>query len=380
MPPTGGARGGLAVLEGGRVNNRQAALILPFLIVMPTAVLFVPAITATFAKQNGWLSLLVVATSYGLLVALVVVKLGLRFPGQTVVEYAPEILGPFLGKLVGAGFVFLFIHFNAVIIREYSSFLVTAFMPETPQAIFIVTQVLLAAIAVRGGLEVICRAGEWVFAVFILSMVIILGLVLHDADFTQLLPVLENGVRPVIHGGLSPSGFRGEVMLMLMFLPYINMPQKSMKYLLASILLMGIALAEATAVTTAVFGEITENLTFPFFSLARYIALFGFIERLESLILVMWVAGVSIKVAAFYYVAALGAAQLFNLRDYRPVVLPIGVLLAAWSVGLFANSRELVEWINTSFPPYAFTFQLGIPSLLLLVAVLRKKGGTENGS
>ena len=272
------------MLEGGRVNNRQAALLLPFLIVMPTAVLFVPAVTATFARQNGWLSLLVVATGYGLLVALVAIKLGLRFPGKTVVEYAPEILGPFLGKLVGAGFVFWFIHVNAVIIREYSAFLMTAFMPETPQAIFTVSQVLLAVIAVRGGLEVICRAGEWVFAVFILSMVIILGLVLPDADFSQLLPVLEDGVKPVIHGGLAPSGFRGEVVLILMLLPYINQPQKSMKYLLASVLLMGIALTEATAVTTAIFGEITQHLTFPFFSLARFISVFGFIERMEALI------------------------------------------------------------------------------------------------
>ncbi|MEW5954534.1 MAG: endospore germination permease [Bacillota bacterium] len=367
------------MLEGGRVNNRQAALILPFLAVMPTAVLFVPAITAIFAKQNGWLSLLVVATVFGLLVALVAVKLGLRFPGQTVVEYAPEILGPYLGKLVGAGFVFWFIHLDAVIIREYSAFLMTAFMPETPQVVFAVFQALLAVIAVRGGLEVICRAGEWVFVVFILSLVIILGLVVHDADFTELLPVLENGVKPVIHGGLTPSAFRGEVVLMLMLLPYINQPQKTLKYLFASVILMGITLAQATVVATSEFGIMTESLTFPLFSLARFISVFGFIERLESLILIMWVAGVSVKVAVFYYVAALGAAQLFNLKDYRPVALPIGVILAAWSVSLFEDSREVVEWLIISFPPYAHTFQLLIPSLLLLVAVLRKKGGTENG-
>ena len=367
------------MLEGGKVNNRQVALLLPFLIVMPTAVLFVPAITAAAAKQNGWLSVLVVATIFGLLVALVAVKLGLRFPEQTVVEYAPEILGPFLGKLVGAGFVVWFLHMNAVIIREFADFIVIAFMPETPLLVFIFFLLALSARAVRGGLEVIARAAEWIFPIFILSMIIIIAMVLPDADMSNLLPVLEDGLRPVVHGALAPSGWRGEIVLMLMFLPYINLPGKTQKYLFAAVILMGLALAQATVITTAVFGVLTEYLTFPFFSLSTYISIARFLERMEPLILVMWVAGVSIKVAAFYYAAVLGSAQLFELKDYRPVVLPLGLILAALSIGLFDNSREVVQWLNEPFPPYAYTFELIIPALLLLVAVLRKKGGQAGG-
>jgi spore germination protein KB len=367
------------MLEGGKVNNRQAALILPTLIVMPTAVLFVPAITAAAAKQNGWLSLLVVSTLFGLMVALVAVKLGLRFPSKTVVEFAPEILGPFLGKLVGAGFVVWFLHINAVIIREFADLIVTAFMPETPMLVFIIFLLALSARAVRGGVEVIARAGEWVFPIFILSVIIIIAMVLPEADLSNLMPVLEDGIKPVVHGALAPAGWRGEVMLILMFLPYINMPGKTLRYLFAAVILIGITLAQATVITTAVFGVLTEHLTFPFFALATYISIAGFLERMEPFILVMWVAGVTIKVAAFYYAAVLGSAQLFELKDYRPVVLPLGLILAALAVGLFDNSREVVQWLNESFPPYAYTFELIIPALLLLVAVLRKKGGPAGG-
>jgi len=143
--------------------------------------------------------------------------------------------------------------------------------------------------------------------------------------------------------------------------------------------LMGATLAVVTVMTTAVMGSLTEHLTFPFFSLARYISVARFLERVDALIMVMWVAGVTVKVAAFYYAAALGAGQLFGLKDYRPVVLPLGVILAAWSHSMFENTRELVVWLSTIWPPYAYTFELVIPSLLLLVAVLRKKGGTEHG-
>ncbi|KKM10281.1 hypothetical protein SY88_14580 [Clostridiales bacterium PH28_bin88] len=367
------------MLERGKVTNRQAAFLLMFTTVIATAVLFVPAITAAAAKQDGWLSLLVVATTYGLVVALVIVKLGLRFPDKTLVEYAPLVLGPFLGKLVGAGYIFWFVHVNAIIVREFGDFLLSAFLPETPLMAFNIILLLLAALAVKSGLEVICRANEFIIPLFFLSLAAIVALVAHNADFSNLLPLLEKGFKPVLRGGLAPSGWRGEIVVMMMILPYINYPDKTGRYLAASVVLIGVVLSLATVMTTAVMGGLTEHLTFPFFSLARYIAVARFLERMEVLILVMWVAGVTIKVAVFYYAAALGAGQLLGLRDYRPVVLPIGVILAAWSHGLYEDARELVVWLATIWPPYAYTFELIIPSLLLLVAVLRKKGGAHVG-
>lgn len=96
---------------------------------------------------------------------------------------------------------------------------------------------------------------------------------------------------------------------------------------------------------------------------------------MEALILVMWVAGVTIKVATFFYVAALGTGQLFGLSDYRPTVLPIGLLLAVWSLELFENSSQVITWLSEVLPPYAFVIELGIPLFLLVVALIAKKGG-----
>lgn len=365
------------MLEDGRVNNRQAALLLTT-VVISTAVLFVPSITAEAAKQNGWISLLLVATAYGLLVALVVVKLGGLFPGQTVVEYAPRIMGPVLGKLVGIGYILWFVHINAIIVREFGDFLLSAFMPETPLMAFNIVLLILAAWGVKGGLEVICRAGEWVFPLFITSLVIIFLGLIPDYDWSNLLPVMEEGIRPVLLGGLAPAGFRGEIVIMLMFLPYINHHKKTGRYLAVTVVLLGVLLALTTVMTSAVMGGLTQYLTFPTFSLARFVSIAHFIERMEALILVMWVAGVTLKAAAFYYAGVLGAAQLLGLRDYRSLVLPMGLIVAVWSQSLFQNTRELVTWLTTIWPTYSYTFELVIPLLLLLVAALRKKGGAPN--
>ena len=120
------------MLEKGKVTNRQGILLLCFTLVVSTAVLFLPAITATTAGRDGWISVLTVATAYGLLVAWVIIKLGSKFPDRTLVEYAPVIFGPYLGKLIGVAYVFWFTHINSVIVREFGDFLLASFMPETP--------------------------------------------------------------------------------------------------------------------------------------------------------------------------------------------------------------------------------------------------------
>ena len=169
--------------------------------------------------------------------------------------------------------------------------------------------------------------------------------------------------------------WRGEIIVVSMLLPYVENPDKAGRDLAYSVILIGIILTLATMFTTAVIGELTEYLTFPFFELARCINIGRFIERVEALILVMWVAGVTIKVAVFFYIASLGMGQLFGLSDYRPVVLPIGLMLGVWSLELFENSVISIQWLAEVFPFYSFIFELGIPLVLLIMAVSGRKGG-----
>lgn len=363
------------MLNEEKISSTQLMFLLVTL-VTATGWLFVPAITAEAAGESGWISVLIPATVFGVAVVLVCVALGLRFPGRTVIEYSGDIAGKFGGKVVGLGYIFFFLHINGVIIREFGEFMVTAFMPDTPLLVFNGVMVLLAAYAVRCGLEVICRANQFVFPLAVLSLFVIIALVAGEMHLENLLPVMEEGLAPVLKGALAPASWRGEVVVLLMFLPYLNFPQEAGKAGLLAVIFIGILLTLATAAVIAVFGEgMAAHLTFPTLYLARYVSVAGFIERVEAIVMVLWVAGIFVKISCFYQAAALAVAQWLGLKDYRPLVLPLGVVQLVWSVTLFDNSRELVAFLAKTFPPYAYVFELGIPLLLLLIALIRKKGG-----
>jgi len=345
--------------------------------VSATGFLYVPAITAEIASRDGWLSVLVGATAFGILVALICTALGGLFPTQSVVEYAPLLLGKWLGKLVGLLYIFFFIHVNAIIVREFGDFLVSAFLAETPMLFFNLVVVALAASITRNGMEVLARLNQFIFPLFLGVLAFIVVLVIDEMSLDRLLPLMENGIKPVLAGSLVPSAWRGEIVLILMFLPFLNRPREARKSVITAVLLIAVLLTLPTLAGLMLFGaQFSARSVFPTLLVARYISLGGFLERVEAVIIIIWVAGITVKVAAFLLASSLAAAQWLGLKDYRSVVTPVGIITLVYSVTLFEDARELVHFLGKTWPPYAYVFELLLPLFLLVIAFIREKGGT----
>lgn len=365
----------MKILEEGKISGSQFMWCL-VIAVLPTAVLFVPAMAVQQAGTSAWFDALVVDTLYGLAVVWICSTLGERFAGRSIVDYSGEILGKPLGKLIGVFYIFVFIYTNSIIVREFGEFLVSAFMPETPMMVFNIILFGLAAYAVRSGIEVIARMNQFIVSLMFFALVFVFTLVLQEADFHHLLPVFEGGVKPLLRGALTPSVWRGEVFLLLFLLPYLNNYTEAKSAGYKAVLLVGLVLSIDVLMTLAVFGQgEAADMVFPIHALATYISVAGFLERLEAFILALWVGGIMVKVAIWLYCGALVTAQTFSLTDYKPLVLPLTVIGAVWSATIFDNARELVMFFTSPFFTFALLFEFIVPLFLLTVAMARKKGG-----
>lgn len=358
------------MLEKGKISCTQTVFLLANL-VGATAIIFLPAITSQDAGRDSWLAP-VISTLPGIYLALVIGALGKRFPGRTLIQYLQSVLSAWPGKAAGLFYLFFFLHTNGIIIREFGELLVSLVMPNTPLIVFHSVILLLCAWAIRGGLEVLARvlAVTWPFLVFLFVASVLLAF--NEMDFSYLLPVLENGIPPVLKSSLAPTAWRGEIIVLAMFLPFLTNPGKGKRCALISVFLIGIILTADAIANTVVFGPSTARLTFPTFSLIRMVSVSNFLERIESVIVALWVIGMFSKISLFYYVTVLGTAQLFNLKDYRPLVFPMGVLLAALSIQVAANAGELVDYITKPFPPFAYVFEYIIPTILLAISYFQK--------
>lgn len=356
------------MLEKGKISS----VVLVFLLidlVGATAVVFLPALTAKFAGRDAWL-VPAISTIPGIFVILLITELGRRFPGKTIIEYLQIILGNWPGKAVAVLYIFFFIHTNGVIIREFGELITTMMMPRTPLLVLHTTFVLLAAYAVRSGLEVIGRLWEFTFPWVFILYVFLLLFSFQKAEFHRLLPVLENGFKPVLQGSITPSAWRGEVILLAMFLPYLAEPSKGRRLGIWSVIVLGAILIADAVLNTAIFGPSTERQIFPSFIMIEEFIIGGFF-RADVAIVIIWLVTMLIKIALFYYAAVLGTAQLLNMRDYRPITLPIGIILTALSILSIENSVDIPVYATAGYPPFAYLVEWVIPLAVLLIALVR---------
>ena len=360
------------MLEKGRISSRQLILMLVTTVVA-TDILTVPAIVARESKQDGWISVLVLATAYGAIVAAIIAALARRFPTQTLIEYCETILGRWLGKITGLLFITWFIYIGGGIMRSFGEFMLIAFMPETPLVVLSAFVLILAAVTVRNGVEVIARVNTLTAMTSMSAFLAIIVLVAQDMNPATILPLLEQGLKPVIAGSITSSAFRGELIVGAMLLPYVNQQLGGRRAAHWANLMIALILTVDVLANFFVLGPLTALSTFPTLEIARYVSIGRFVERFEVLVMIFWVAGVMVKFAIFYYATVLGTAQLFNVREYRPLVFPIGIILLVLSLIEHENIIELISFLGKLFPVYGPVFETALPLFLLLAAVLLGK-------
>lgn len=357
------------MLEKGKITPAQATFLLMFS-VLATANFNLPAIAAAEAKMDAWMTPLV-ATIPGLILAVIMAKLAQMFPGLTLTQYIQLILGKYIGWGVGIAYLLWLVWTNILIIRTAVDFIVTAFMPETPIEVFIAILIFLTAWGVRAGLEVLGRSASFLIPIFVGTFVLIFILLFHEMDFLRLTPVLEDGIKPVVKGSITPIAWRGEVVLMAFIWPYLNKPEQGLKATIWAVLAIGIILVFTSLGVTTIFGPLSAQFRFPTFMLARYVSVANFIERLDAIIMAVWIAGAFVKIGIFYYVSCLILGELLNLQEYQAIVYPLGIIQGFQTIEIAANASILVMILARVWPYTAFIFEYIIPIGILMVAFAR---------
>ncbi|MFD0051866.1 endospore germination permease [Actinomycetes bacterium NPDC127524] len=359
------------MIEKGKISAFQMALIL-YPTIYATAILIVPAITGKYAGRDMWMSP-ILGSLMGFFTIFIMYKLHEIYPNETIIEYSKHIIGTILAKILGIAYILFFLYLGGFIMREYATFIIISFLPKTPMVVIIGSIILVSAMAVSGGVEVIGRASLIFVPLFILPIPVFMLLLAKDLDFKTILPIMENGMMPIIRGAFAPQAWFSEVFLMAMLLPYIKDRQKAVKWSIITVFAVMLSLVSLNLLNIFLFGELTLSYTYPVFKAIRYISLSDFFEHLEAAIIAIWMLGAFIKITVFYYALVLGTAQWLRLSNFKPIILPLGFLISLFGIWEFYNLQEQTEFSEIVFPLYVPLMSTVLPALLLVIAKFRKR-------
>lgn len=260
-----------------------------------------------------------------------------------------------------------------MVLREYGEFVVGNFLPTTPLVVVIGSMIFVSGLAVRGGIEVMARSAQVFVPIVLFLFILIVILLIPDLEPANLLPFFEKGLIPSLKGAIVPTTWFLQLFAITFILPVLKKKEGGMKWGMITVFLIMVTLVLSNLFTMLLFGKLTPTFTYPIMEAARYISIADFIQHLESIVMAIWVSGTFIKISVFYYVIAVGTAQLLNLQDYRPIVFPIGGLLAVMGLWTAPNLQQIQHFLITTMPFYAVIVQIILPLLLLIAAVIFKK-------
>ena len=324
------------------------------------------------AQQDAWIAIMIGAAE-SMFFALIYTALARRFPGKTLVEIEETVFGPYLGKLIAAIFLWYLFHLGSIVIRNFTDFFTIAVMAETPSLVFAVLLVLVSALAVSYGLEVIARCSLILLPITVFLLTTTFLLQLNQFDFKNFLPILEISFRDLLGASHALAAFPfGETVTFLMFFPFLDRPKAGRRPTLIAILLTAILLITVSARVIGVLGATAGLVTYPSLEAIKFINVPFVSLRLEVIVMINFLAMGFLKISLLHYGTVLGLGQIFKFRSIRPLIIPVGILMIIFSIINFSGISENIEFAETGYPIYTLPFQLGIPLLTLIVALVRK--------
>jgi hypothetical protein len=166
----------------------------------------------------------------------------------------------------------------------------------------------------------------------------------------------------------------GESIILVLLLPLINKPSEVKRKCSLALTAVALLLCVETIITIAVLGpDLPGYLLFPYWKLARYLEFGHAFIRVETLLIVLWIAGIVIKTSIVYYLASITIAQVFGAKTTRKVIIYVGFIFTGASTFLFSSTMQLNEILGKLWPLFAFAFEMIIPALILVTAIIRKK-------
>ncbi|MBN2984177.1 MULTISPECIES: GerAB/ArcD/ProY family transporter [Cohnella] len=359
-----------------KINGYQFFFII-FVSITSLTFFSVPSQLADKVGQDLWLSM-AIGTLIDVYVAFLLYRLGMKYPGESMIEYTVSILGP-IGKTVGLLFILFFTGVSITAIWIYSEFLSNTLLPNTPLVVFSLTLTLCSGWAAFKGIETIARISQLIGFVILASSLVLFASSIPLLQLKNLLPQFEYGAGPALRGAVYPGSWFGICIMMGMLMPHLNKPEKTFKMKVRAVVLGAVVMTLYLLYSISVMGpDMATRVENPIYIFTR-LTHFIIFERIEVLTLLIFVSGSFITFSTLYYSIAEGCAKLFGTRRHAGWIYAFSPLFVGCVFFPFMFSHGFMEpYLEFWFPRVALALEGGVTTLLFLLSFFRPSDGKRH--
>jgi spore germination protein (amino acid permease) len=313
----------------------------------------------------------------GIPYALMVFSLLEQYPRKNLLQISEILFGKWIGKIIGLVYILTTGYYGGLLLALLGDIFERSIMPLTPLWVFYLGGLVLAIYLAGSGIEVFARFSEVVFPVVVIALILSVALAIPRIEQGELLPILDEGLKPLFRGVLKVMPFAMEYILFLAgistFLPTGKQELGQLRTeVWRAIFLVGILNMLVVLIQILVFGpEETIRLANGILVLGKMVEVSRTVSGVESLFMGVWLGAMVIKMSAFLFMVSWGIETVFSLKGLKWNFV-VGVVFLGIALGFTRGPYMLRELsVTESYLMFPFA-SLWIP---LLWGVARWKKG-----
>ena len=197
----------------------------------------------------------------------------------------------------------------------------------------------------------------------------------QNLSFENMTPILGNGLFDTFVTGLGNLGAFGGIVFLYFIPPYLKDPKKFKRIAMISIGLSIIYLIICVAIILLTFTFLLKvDEIMPLYSAARYIEFGSFFQRLESILLLIWIIGMACYFSITLHITMNIFKKITNIRNSKPLLIHFALLML--SISLLPSNYSISKYLETDiYPRLVIWIGLVLNTLILLLAYLKKRIG-----
>jgi spore germination protein (amino acid permease) len=270
-------------------------------------------------------------------------------------------------------FIFFIVAFGDIMLifvyhlRDY-------FLPEAPVWVFVLFGTLIGMYAIFHGIEVSGRlALLGVIFVVLFNILLLLGS-LKQFDIRELQPLFNSGVGKTYWASRHMlTDWAAPIMVTIILISDVNKIEFVRKSTIIGVLFAtGIMVIWPILEVGVLSAEITAQFIVSCMQMARNAEIGLFIHRYEMIMVAFFSFSIFTQIITTLYCASYSAKKIFNLDDYRKMIIPSALILSGYSLWLLKDHHHAMHITENQRVTVGLSLLFIVPLLFFILGFIYK--------
>ncbi|MFF0829055.1 endospore germination permease [Brevibacillus sp. NPDC003359] len=233
-----------------------------------------------------------------------------------------------------------------------------SFAPETPLAVHTILFAVLCLVNAMFGIRSIAMTSSVLLPFVVLLGFFVMSTNFPNKDYSLLLPMMENGIAPVLRGMMYAGTGFVELILLLFMQHHLQSRVPYYQFFILAFVMIGLTFGPTLGAIVEFGPDKAGKLRYPAYEEWRLANIGLYIEHLDTLSIYQWFSGAFTRIS------------LSLLLIVEILMIPYGKKRIWWLIGLFFFSSALSRYPISAIQFYSLLSKQLLPSLFVLALSL----------